>query len=180
MQIASLYLVDAVLIVILSGFLFHGLFNGLIRMIGSFVSLVAGIWLASHFYLDAFTFTQSWFFGHDRIGKVLAFLLIFVLVSRLIVFFFNFIEKAFHLISIIPFLSTANRLAGGILGFIEGVIVLSLLVYFIADYANIIPFIGERVDFYLSASRIAPYLSTVAGLMAPFIPELVGKFKEVL
>ncbi|MEK7097477.1 MAG: CvpA family protein, partial [Patescibacteria group bacterium] len=93
---------------------------------------------------------------------------------------FNFIEKAFHLISIIPFLSTANRLAGGILGFIEGVIVLSLLIYFITNYAGIIPFIGDRVDFYLSASRIAPYLSIVSGLMAPFIPELISKFREVL
>ena len=180
MQNVSMYLIDVVLIVILSGFVFHGLFNGLIRMIGSLVSLVAGILVASNYYLEAFSYTQSWFLGYDRFGKTLIFLVIFILVSRLIVFLFNFIEKAFHLISIIPFLSTANRMAGGFLGLIEGIIVVSLLVYFVINYTEAIPFIGERVDLYLADSRITPYLLKIARFMSPLIPELVNKFKEAL
>jgi len=107
---------DTILLIILAGFVFYGLFFGLIRTLGSLVGIVAGAWLASRLYLSVYEWAENLFFGYDNLGKVVTFIILFVLINRLVGFAFTLLDKAFNIISIVPFLKTINRLAGHLAG----------------------------------------------------------------
>lgn len=162
---------DVILLIILAGFVFYGLFFGLIRTLGSLVGLVVGLWLTIIFYLTVFDWVKNLFFGHELAGKVITFIVLFTLINRLIGFIFVLLDRTFDLISIIPFLKTINRLAGAALGFIEGGLVLGLALLFISETA----FSG-----WLAASKVAPFLIGFAKAIMPLLPGLLERVKGVM
>jgi membrane protein required for colicin V production len=167
---------DVVLIVILAGFTFYGLFFGLIRTFGTFAGVLVGAFLASRFYLPVASWLNSFFFGYGNLGKVLVFILLFSLFNRLTGFVFYLIEKAFNLISIIPFLKTFNRLAGAILGFLTGSLILGLILYVASRYAIIGNWFGDN----LVSSKITPFLLHVANFLLPLLPEMLKKLQSLI
>jgi membrane protein required for colicin V production len=167
---------DVTLVVILAGFVFYGLFFGLIRTFGTFAGVLVGAFLASRFYLPVASWLNSFFFGYANLGKVLVFILLFSLFNRLTGFVFYLIEKAFNLISIIPFLKTFNRLAGAILGFLTGSLILGLILYVASRYA----FIGNWFGDNLVSSKIAPFLLQVANFLLPLLPEMLKKLQSLI
>jgi len=162
---------DVALLVILAGFVFYGLFFGLIRTLGSLIGWLAGLWLTFVFYLTVFDWVKNLFFGHELAGKVITFIVLFTLINRLIGFIFVLLDRTFDLISIIPFLKTINRLAGAALGFIEGGLVLGLALLFISETA----FSG-----WLAASKVAPFLIGFAKAIMPLLPGLLERVKGVM
>lgn len=176
MTIISMVIFDVVLLIILAGFVFYGLFFGLIRTLGSLVGIVAGAWLASRYYLAVFDWAENLFFGYGNLGKVVCFILLFVIINRLIGFGFSLLNKAFNIIAIIPFLKTINRLAGAILGFIEGGLVLGLILYVAAKYS----FIGSLFGDWLSGSQVAPFLLKFVNVLLPLLPEVLKKLQSLI
>lgn len=164
-------IIDLVLLVILAGFVFYGLFFGLIRTLGSLIGWVVGLWLTVMFYLVVFGWIKNLFFGHELAGKIIVFFVLFTLINRLIGFAFALLDRAFDLISIIPFLKTINRLAGAALGFIEGGLVLGLILLF----ATQSPFAA-----WFSASKVAPFLTSFAKAVTPLLPGLLERVKGVM
>ncbi|MFH1412718.1 MAG: CvpA family protein [bacterium] len=167
---------DSILLLILAGFVFYGLFFGLIRTVGSLVGVVVGAWAASHWYLDFFEWTQNLFFGHENLGKVVSFIVLFVIINRLVGFLFVLLDKFFHLISIIPFLKTINRLAGAIFGFIEGGLVLGLLIYVVSRYTLLEHWFGQL----LADSKLAPFLIKFTEVLTPLFPELLKQLESII
>jgi len=167
---------DIVLLIILAGFVFYGLFFGLIRTLGSLVGVVVGAFVASHYYIPIFNWARDLFFGFDNLGKVIAFVLLFTLVNRLIGFIFIILDRTFDVISIIPFLKTFNRLAGAILGFIEGALVLGLILYVSARYSFLPGFFAE----WLVNSRVVPFLLKFTNLLLPLLPDVLKKLKSLI
>lgn len=164
-------ILDIILLVILAGFIFYGLFFGLIRTLGSLVGVVAGLWLTIIFYLTVFDWLKNLFFGHELAGKIITFIVLFTVINRLICFIFAVIDRTFDLLSVIPFLKTINRLAGAVLGFIEGGLVLGLALLFITQS----PFGG-----WLAASKVAPFLISFAQAITPLLPGLLDRVKGVM
>jgi membrane protein required for colicin V production len=162
---------DVVLIIIIAGFVFYGLFFGLIRTIGSLVGMVGGLWFTMIFYLDVFEWVKNLFFGHELAGKIITFFIVFTIINRLVGFGFALLDKAFDLISIIPFLKTINRLTGAALGFIEGGLVLGLALLFISQ---------TSLSGWLVGSKVAPFLVGFAKSVTPFLPGLLDKIKELI
>ncbi len=162
---------DIVLLIILSGFVFYGLFFGLIRTVGSILGMVGGLWLALIFYLTVFGWVKNLFFGHELAGKVIIFFVLFTLINRLIGFIFVLLDRTFDLISIIPFLKTINRLAGAALGFIEGGLVLGLALLFISETA---------FGAWFNASKVAPFLISFAKAITPLLPGLLDRVKGMM
>jgi len=169
-------ILDAILLIILAGFVFYGLFFGLIRTLGSLVGIVAGAWLASHFYLQIFSWAEDLFFGYDNLGKVLTFIILFTIINRLVGFAFSLLDKTFNIISIIPFLKTINRLAGAIFGFLEGALVLGLILYVASRYA----FIEHWFGGWLVNSEIAPFLLQFVEFLKPLLPEILKRLKSLI
>ena len=162
---------DIVLLVILAGFIFYGLFFGLIRTLGSLVGLVVGLWLTFVFYLMVFDWVKNLFFGHEFAGKIIVFIVLFTLFNRLIGLIFALLDRTFDLISVIPFLKTINRLAGAALGFVEGGLVLGLILLFISQ---------TSFGAWLNNSKVAPFLIGYAQAITPMLPGILQKIKAAI
>jgi len=167
---------DVVLLISLAGFVFYGIFFGLIRTFGTFAGVLVGAFLASRFYLPISDWLNSFFFGYKNLGKVLVFILLFSLFNRLTGFAFYLLDRAFNIISIIPFLKTFNRLGGAILGFITGSLILGLILYVASKYAIVGYWFGDN----LVNSKVAPFLLKVANFLLPLLPEVLKKIQSLI
>jgi len=169
-------LIDVLLLICLSGFVFYGLFFGLIRMTGVFLGTIVGAIVASRLYLSVSSILSPLFFGYENLGKVVVFLLLFSLINKLVGFGFMFVEKVFNLISIIPFLKTINRFAGGVLGFFTGSMTIGLVLYFVSKYAVLDFFIGTQ----LVDSKLAPVFLFFNKIILPLLPEVLKKIQSLI
>jgi len=169
-------IIDVILVVLLSGFIFYGLFFGLIRTFGAFMGVIVGAILASRLYLFAAGFIEPLFFGYNNLGKVLTFMVLFSIINRLVGLGFYLLEKIFNVISIIPFLKTINRLGGAILGFLTGALTIGLLLFVISRYTLLDTFLG----IWLKDSRLAPMFLKFNDLLLPLLPEVLKKLQSLI
>ncbi len=160
---------DFILLFIWAGFLFYGFFFGFIRTLGSLLGVIVGAWLASLFYLDFFNLIDPVFFGLDNVGKVISFLIVFIIITKIVSILVVIADKTFDIISIIPFLKTINRLLGAVLGFVEGVVVLGLIIYVLAVYGSS----GGMVAGWLVNSQVVPHLLKLITVMLPFVDKIM-------
>lgn len=167
---------DTILLIALAGFVFYGLFFGLIRTFGTFVGIFVGAFLASRLYIPVSEWIEGYFFGYPNLGKVIVFLILFTLINRLVCFGFYLIEKAFNLISIIPFLKTINRLAGAALGFVVGNLFIGLLIYVASRYAILDHWFGK----WLVDSEVAPFMLKFTSIVVPLLPEMLKKLQGLI
>ena len=152
-------------------FVFSGFWFGLIHSLGALVGTVAGVLVAGHNFEQGAQFFA--FLGNENLAKVVAFVAIFILASRLVGIVFAVINKIFKLIAIIPFLKTFNRLGGALLGFLEGSIILGLILIFIGKF----PF-SDFIVPAINGSEIAQWLLRFGALLAPLLPEAVELIKS--
>lgn len=167
---------DAILLIILAGFIFYGLFFGLIRTFGSLVAVIGGVLLASWFYQPAYVWVSQWFLGHEVLGKVTIFFLLYGIINRLIALGFYLLDHVFDLLTIIPFLKTFNRLAGAIFGLAEGFLLIGLGLYTISGQ----PIVGVWVSNSLAKSQVAPYFIKFILSVKPIFPQVLEVMKSLL
>ncbi|MFH0973083.1 MAG: CvpA family protein [Patescibacteria group bacterium] len=162
---------DLILLFILAGFVFYGLFFGFIRTIGSLTGVILGIFIAKRFYLVIFNLLNNLFFGFNVVGKIVCFFVLFLLVYYLIGFVFSLLDKALNILSIIPFLKIINRLMGAIFGFIEGGLVLGLILHVMTGYFSK----NSLFTSLLNGSQITPFLLGFINKFLVFLPGLINK-----
>ncbi len=167
---------DISLLVILGGFLVSGLFQGLIRLVGRVIGLIVGAYVASHFYLAFFGWWHNLAAGHENIGKIIAFIILFILAAKLSDLAFALIEKAFKIIAIIPGSKYINNILGGILGIFEGALFLGLIIYVVSRYIPMGNFFSEQI----AASIVSPYLLKVVNIVLPLLPEALKALKSII
>jgi len=167
---------DIVLLLIVAGFVFNGLAKGMIRLLGNLVGLIIGAFVASHFYLTFFEWSKHLMSGHENIGKVISFIVIFVVAAKLTDLVFVLIEKLFNLVSFIPFTKLINRLLGGILGLVEGSLFLGLIIFVSSRYAIIGSLFGNQ----LITSKMAPLLLKTVDIIMPVLPEALKALQSIL
>jgi len=152
---------DTILLISWAGFVFYGLFFGFIRMIGNFVGMIVGVFLASRFYLDFYDSFSYLFGSYEGLGKIASFLLLYGVISKIVSFGFSVVEKIFNLLTIIPFLKSFNKLGGAILGFFLGGIILGLVLYLGSKYFIFDSLLGTS----LVNSHVTPVLLYFAKLV---------------
>ncbi len=167
---------DLSLVVILFVFVVNGLFKGLIRLLGHVIGLIIGAFIASHYYLLFFSWWGKIFNEHVAIGKVISFIVLFVVVSRLMDLAFKLVEKLFNLIAIIPGSKYINNIAGAVLGFLEGSLFLGLILFVISRYSLIGNFFGEQ----LTSSVVAPFLLKIVNIILPILPDTLKALQSVI
>jgi membrane protein required for colicin V production len=167
---------DIVLVVFLAICALRGLTTGLIKVVGAFLGIIGGAFLASHLYLPFYPAIQKFFGGYDNIGKVVCFIVIFIISAWVIHVLFMLLDKTYNLLAIIPFMKSINRLAGGILGLLVGAIVLGLLIYVAAKYAPA----GTMIGNWLLNSKIAPTLLIIAKILMPLLSMSLKNIKSIL
>lgn len=164
--------IDLALILVWTGFVFYGLFFGFIRTLGSLLGMIVGAWAASLFYLDLFRIIGSWFGELENLGKVVCFLILFVVANRLTRLIFAILDRAFGIFSIIPFFKSVNRLGGAAFGFFEGALVLGVFVYLAVEYLSMNTWLPWGVD----QSVVIPYLTEFVRFLAPFFSRALESY----
>lgn len=167
---------DISLLIILGGFVVSGLFKGLIRLLGHVVGLIVGAFVASHFYLAVFEWGKNLVAGHENAGKIIAFILLFVVATRLTDYVFVLIEKLFKFIAVIPGSKYLNNILGAALGFIEGSLFLGLILYVAIRYTPIGTAFGDQ----LAASFIVPFLLKIVKIILPILPDALKALKGLI
>ncbi len=160
----TLTLADLGLLIIAGLFIISGLYYGFIRTVGSLIGMVGGILVAVFAieWLDGF-----WSISSHPILQIVLFLLIMGLASQLIGWIFELIDRAYKLLTIIPFLSSINKLLGGIMGAIEAFVVLSGIIYYATTY------LGDGIlKTAILSSQMVAWLSFASG----WILWIVGLF----
>ena len=171
-------ILDICLLIILVGFVLNGLTKGLINLLGRVAGLLIGAFVASHFYLLAFSWCQHVFNGRDALGKVVVFIVLFIVVTRLVDLLFKLIEKIFNLIAVIPGSKYINNIAGAALGFLEGSLFLGLIIYVVSRYAIVGNFLG--ISEQLTNSAISPMLLKIVNIVLPILPDALKALQSII
>ncbi|HAO81838.1 MAG: hypothetical protein UV52_C0009G0010 [Parcubacteria group bacterium GW2011_GWD1_42_9] len=162
-------ILDFILLITLFGFLWFGFWFGLIHAIGGLVGTVAGAWLAGHFYSvlagpleQLFNYQGPWL-------KLASFLAIFMVANRLVGFGFYLFDKSFAFLIRMPFLKTIDRMAGGVLGIVEGALVIGLTLTLISNHLDMPALINDSI----ADSKVAFGLQAFAIILVPLLPDVI-------
>jgi len=168
-------LVDVILIAIVLIFAIAGFILGLIHALGSLIGLGLGVWVASHYFMPFADWLTPILLGHSGAAKVVAFILLFVIINRLVGLVFYLLEKAFHLLSIIPFLGSINKISGLLLGLVEGVLITGLVIYIIAKFTPDLALVTDN----LNGSKIAHLLVLSTQTLTFLMPQALEKIQSI-
>lgn len=163
--------VDLILLIILGGFILYGFWFGLIHTLGGLVGVIIASIVSTRLYAPVADWAQAIFGGSENIVKVIVFIILFILITRIVGFLFFIVDRIFNFISVLPFLKTINRLAGSVLGFIEGVFLVGGILFVIAVFP-----VGERVESAIQHSNVARYLVNTYRVIVPLLPAQLREF----
>ena len=164
--------IDVVILVILLVFVLLGFFFGFLHSIGSIIGTIAGLILANKFIDIVFNFIGH-YFGNSSITRIVVFILLYVLFTRLIGVVFWLLGKVFRIISWIPFAKTVDRLLGAGLGLIEGVIFIGVVLVF---SMQVVP--KEILSELLKTSTFTKYFVTILSFIPFILPTDIKSLME--
>ncbi len=166
---------EIVLVIIILYFAFSGFKSGFIRTAGGIFGLLVGVFFASRYY-DILAEAWSWlFFGSETVAKVVLFILIFILIDRLFKLAVYFLDKFFNLLKFIPFTKFINKLAGGVFGLVEGVLIVGLFLYIAVRFP-----ISKSLIAVIKDSDIAGQLLNFVNILTPLIADTLEKMKVLI
>ena len=144
-------LLNIILVIALLGFVGTGLKDGFIHTLGRIVGAILGFlaaraWSIGLAPLFAIVLPYGW-------ARLVAFLVILLIVTRLVGWLFKLADGAFRIISFIPFLKSINNVLGAILGIVEGILVLGGTMWTLINF-NLI----ANATNYINQSTIAHWI----------------------
>jgi membrane protein required for colicin V production len=159
-------LVDILILVVLAVFLIKGLLRGLLKEICSLLGLVLGGVFAFTFHVPLAQFLQDSAGLPGAISVWAAFLAVFLGV----VVVFAVLGFVLHRFAKIILLGGVNRLAGGVFGLIQAVVILAMLI--IAMGSQPAPAMARQL---LGASHLAPPFATLGETLLDEGRALMGR-----
>jgi hypothetical protein len=106
------------------------------------------------------------------LARILAYLIIFAVVNIIISIFGTVITNIFK---IIPLATLANKLFGGALSLVGGILGLGFLFIMLDKF----PF-ADFLTKYLTGSVIVPWIAKIAALLFPLLPTAIKEIKGIL
>lgn len=167
-------ILDLILVLVILCFVGFGFKAGIVRMIGMILGTVLGIFIAGFFYQRIAEFLLPFFLGNLNLARIISFILIFILVSRLIGLIFWIIVKLTNLIARLPLINIVNRLGGAFLGLVEANICLGLILYFLSKYS-----LGSFFDGLLLNSLLAEPLILFVSFLTVLLPEEIQEIQSI-
>ncbi|MBC8213496.1 MAG: CvpA family protein [Candidatus Marinimicrobia bacterium] len=122
-------IIDVLILVILALFTFFGAKRGFISEVSRIIGLIAGFVLANQFHNEANQFLQQWI-SNESVCNVISYLAIFIVVVFAVSIIASILQKFFEFI----LLGWLNRLLGLLLGFIKGMLIVSVLIFVIEAF----------------------------------------------
>jgi membrane protein required for colicin V production len=159
-------LVDVILVAIVGLFVLFGLLFGLVHTLGSLAGTILGIVLSTRLIDPAFD-KFGFLLGGGGAAKVVLFVIMFLLISRIVGLLFWIVEKVLGVFAMIPFASGVNRLLGAAFGLVEGAIVAGMALFFALQYLP-----DDAVKAALEQSAVADLLLAVIAALQILFPNL--------
>lgn len=162
---------DIALIIFVGGFTLSGLYFGLFRTLGSLVgTIIAAVFTGR--VIDVLQWKFGFLFGGGEISRVVIYIIVFLLLSRLIGLLFWILGKFLGIVSWLPFVKSINHILGALLGFLQGII----LAGFIVLYASHVlpPIVLEQTQ--IEQSGFAKYVLVTMKTLELMFPESVRDF----
>lgn len=154
---------DTSIVLILTFFSIRGYLNGFVGEVAAIVSLVGGFWVAHTFHPElakhlSFVTEPVW-------RNMAAYVLLFIGVVIAVAILARILQRILSF----AFVSWADHLGGGILGFAKGLILCSIAFIALNKFC-------ANADFYKS-SRVRPYFNAfIAQVRTALPPDIVKKF----
>lgn len=166
---------DFVLILILAGFILFGFFFGLVHSAGALLGVVIGAFVASHTFEPLAELFAFFFGGNLNLSRIVVFAVIFVFVNRLVGFGFYILEKFYQILQRVPYLRTIDKLGGSVLGFVEGSLVLGMILFVTIRF----PW-NDFIAVQLVDSTLTPVFVGVAQVLVPLIPKVLQQLQAII
>jgi len=167
-------LFDFILILVLFGFTWFGFWAGLIKTFGSLIGVFVGAFFAGLWYQPMSGVVEPFIGGNAVIADIIAFILIYIIATQLFGIVVILINKAFNIFSIVPGMKLLNRLGGGILGFIEGTLLIGIILQFISRLPISVVWADRLAD-----SDIVGYFAGLTGWLVPLFPKALEGLTSV-
>lgn len=169
---------DFIILTIIGLFVIKGLFRGFFQEILGLVGLLVGLIFATKYMSNA----ALWIDKYLKIPPGLTTLLGFLLIFLGIVFGFQLLAHVLQKLSKFSLLGWLEKLGGGLVGFLKGATIISLLILFI----SIIPFASQlipgRTDskLFRPMKAFAPYMFDLLTETIPGSKSFYAELKESL
>ncbi|MFH0853108.1 MAG: CvpA family protein [bacterium] len=159
-------LFDFILILVLFGFTWFGFWAGLIKTFGSLIGVFVGAFFSGLWYQPMSGFIEPFIGGNGVIADVVGFILVYMIATQLFGIAVLLINKAFNIFAIVPGMKLLNRMGGGILGFIEGTLLIGIVLQFISR----LPLSDAWIE-RLAESDVVGYFAGLTGWLVPLFPK---------
>jgi len=165
-------LIDIFLLFVLLTFVLLGFFFGFLRTIGSIIGTIVSFYFANQFIDPVFAFLSTWI-GGGAMARIVTFILLYALFSRLVAIVYWLLGKVFRIVSWIPFAKTADRLLGALFGLLEGSIVVGVVLLFAM---HVVP--KEMFESLFTTSTMARSFVTILKFVSFLLPETSKQILE--
>ncbi|MFZ6036308.1 MAG: CvpA family protein [Patescibacteria group bacterium] len=156
---------DLIILLLFLGFIGSGFWFGFIHTLGTIIGVVVGILAAGSLYQGVASFFELFLLKPD-VAEFAAFAVLFIAATQLVGWVAKMFDRGFKLLRFFPFVSSANRLGGAMLGFVEGALVIGT-VLFVASHFQLSPTVNEAID----NSILAGLFMAIASILSPLVPE---------
>jgi uncharacterized membrane protein required for colicin V production len=168
-------LADIIILVVLLGFAAYGWKSGLISVVGRIAGVFVGAFMAGQYYSELSGYFTKISFNSETLQNAIAFIVIFGVISQLAGVVFYALDKLFNVVAIIPGLKSINRLAGAVLGAVEGALILAVFFYI----AYLFPF-STSLEQFIVDSQWAHFFLELSQIIAPFVPDSLQAAKDFI
>lgn len=165
LNFSSLNYVDAIILVVWALSIGVGIFKGFIKQLFGILALVLACYCSYKFSGIVTGKLSEWFDWQGDGVRIVAFVATFCVVLLLVSLLGRLLDK----IARVALLGWVNRLLGGVFGWIEGNLVLVILLYLLKLLDGIFPFLPEKE---ISTSVLYPYVEKFASLIVPYLPTI--------
>lgn len=156
-----MFWLDIIFLIWLASSALGGFKMGFVYKLGSFIGLVFSIYLAVRWTPGVIEY-----FGWGVFATITVFLILLSLLSKLFGIVAWGIDKVFHIVYIIPFVKTFNRLLGAALGVVVTIIIISAGI----ALTNVFDFY-QPLQNALSNSFVVPYIQQATNFLLPYLQE---------
>ncbi len=164
-----MHFLDITILVILGAFIVIGFARGLLRQVGFIIGFIVSLLMARQYYDDVAFYLkpslEQWPFISGALAAVIGFFIVYFAVGFVFHILIRILDAMLNLFAFIPFLKATNRLGGAVIGFIEGVLLSSAILYVV----SIIPI--DQVRDTISQSRFSGSLIKTAVILKPLLPD---------
>jgi len=167
--------VDIGIIILLGIFAVTGFRLGAVHALGAVVGTVLGVYLGSRYYEPMASFIGGLTGWDGNVPKVVMFIVAFIVINRLVGFFFYLLNKVFKVFKKLPFVSTIDRVLGLAFGMLEGLITIGIVIYFIERFP-----LSEGLMSKVAESDMAERIRALADVYVPLLPDGLQLLKSTV